>query len=313
MTFFHVRISISGKRSDETKIDLTEDQLDQQFLQPYREGRVIMINGRSVDPSEISRIRVSRSEQSAKDFIPQIKHEEQNSSVVVVGGPSYSWKAAGRAEDVTDDYIGGPPGYESNSTDSSSVPEAQLRRVTVPSGPGDARSVFIVHGRNLKIHRAVTEFLRSLDLRIIEWEQAVQLTNEPNPYIGDIISAGLANADAVVVLATPDDITRLDPRFAEGPNDPEIESAKQPRQNVIYEAGMAMALAPTRTLIVAFRGTKIPSDISGHHLAFLDNSPEARKRIILRLQNTGINVDETGLGWLTAGDFDDASTSGGSN
>ncbi len=150
----------------------------------------------------------------------------------------------------------------------------------------------------------MTEFLRSLDLRVIEWEQAVHLTGEANPYVGDILAAGLEAADAVVVLATPDDIVRLDPALTDGADDPEVKEAKQPRQNVIYEAGMAMALAANRTLILATKGTKILSDIQGRHVAHLDNSAQARKRIVGRLQVLGLAVDDSGQDWLEAGDFE---------
>ena len=301
---YHVRISIAGERSDETKLDLTEEQLEQQFLAPYREGRPITVNGRVVKLEDLERIRVSRSERSAREFIPQLQAEDRASPVAVIGGPSYSWRAAGRAEDVTDELIDGPPGQGSGMLGNTPEGNPRLRRVTVPSGPGDGRSVFLVHGRNGATAAAMTSFLRSLDLRVIEWEQAVRLTGEPNPYIGDVILAGLEEADAVVVLATPDDIVRLDPDLASGKDDPDLAEGRQPRQNVIYEAGMSMALAPTRTLIVATPGTKILSDIAGRHLAYIDNSSRARKRVVGRLQTTGLAVDDSGDSWLETGDFD---------
>jgi len=310
VALFHVRLSIAGQRSGEVKLDLTEEQLQRQFLQPYRAGAPITVNGRVVAMSDLERIRISRSDGSARDSIPLLEAEDRASTVAFIGGPTYTWRAATRAEDVTDDYIDGPPGYASETSahddeDKANATDASLRRnrVTVPAGPGDGRSVFLVHGRDGAMASAMRTFLRTLDLRIIEWEQAVALTGEPNPYIGDVIAAGLEQADAIVVLATPDDIVRLSPALAADPSDPELGEAAQPRQNVIYEAGMAMALAPTRTLILATPGTRILSDIAGRHLAYLDNSPRARKRIVGRLQNTGLAVDDSGEDWLSAGDF----------
>lgn len=304
MALFHVRISVAGQRSDETKLDLTEEQLEQQFLAPYRKGRPITVNGRVIELANLERIRISTSDHSARDFIPQLEAERGSSSVAVLGGPSYSWRAAGRAQDVTDQFISGPPGQPAGTTSGPGDVDPMLRRVTVPSGPGDGRSVFVVHGRNDSMRDAVTQFLRSVDLKVIEWEQAVGFTREPNPYIGDVLAAGLEAADGVVVLATPDDIVRLDPSLAED-GDPELAEAAQPRQNVIFEAGMAVALAPTRTLLVATPGTKVLSDIAGRHLAYLGNQPQARKRVIGRLQTMGLRVDDSGGDWLTAGDFGD--------
>ena len=300
---YHVRITVAGEKQNETKLDLTAEQLESQILGRYRSGQPIMINGRSVEPANLERILISQSEHSAKQFIPTIQAEDRSSSVVVFGGPSYQWRAAARAQDVTDEFITGPPGHEAPTGVTTAVADLRLRRVTVPSGPGDGRSVFLVQGRNTAMAQAMTEFLASLDLQIIDWEQAVAMTGEPNPYIGDVIAAGLEAGDAVVVLATPDDLVRLDPGLASNAGDPELQEARQPRQNVIYEAGMAMALAPARTLILATQGTKIFSDIAGRHLAYVDNSPQARKRLVGRLQTAGLAVDDSGDAWLHAGDF----------
>jgi hypothetical protein len=76
-------------------------------------------------------------------------------------------------------------------------------------GPGDKRSVFLVHGRDRRAARAMRDFLRSLDLQVIEWEHAVERTGQPTPYVGDVVLTGMGMADAVVVLSTPDDLVRL--------------------------------------------------------------------------------------------------------
>lgn len=304
VALFHVRIAVAGERSDETKLDLTEEQLQQQFLAPYAEGRPITVNGRVIELANLERIQISTSQHSARDFIPLIRAEDRSSPVAIFGGPSDEWRAAARAQDVTDQLVIGPPGRPAAHPSTESV-DPKLRRVTVPLGPGDGRSVFLVHGRNRSMTEAMTQFLRSVDLKVIEWEQAVALTGEPNPYIGDVLAAGLEAADGVVALATPDDIVRLDSSLAEDGDDPELAESRQPRQNVIFEAGMAMALAPTRTLLVATPDTKILSDIAGRHLAYVGNTSQARKRVIGRLQTMGLRVDDSGEDWLTAGNFGD--------
>ena len=298
-----MRITVAGEDHGELKPDLTMEQLHEQFLEPYARGRPITVNGRTIEPSNLERLQVSRSEVPIADLIAQARARRQASGVLMLGGPSYGWQAAGLAEDVTDQYITGPPGSALRAESSPAASDAGVRRVSVPSGPGDGRSVFLVHGRNIAIASAMREFLRSLDLKVIEWEQAVGLTAEPNPYIGDILLAGMGAADGIVVLATPDDIVRLDPGLAVDADDAELIEAKQPRQNVIYEAGMAMALAPNRTLIIATPETKILSDIAGRHLAYLDDSPQARRRIVGRLQTVGLAVDDSGVEWLTTGSF----------
>ena len=112
MDFYHVRITQrSNKSHDETKVDLTEDELRSRFLKPYEKGEPIIINGKTITTDDLERIRISKSGRPADHLIEEIKAEEARSNFVFLGGPSYEWEAAGRAQDVTDDLIKGPPGY----------------------------------------------------------------------------------------------------------------------------------------------------------------------------------------------------------
>lgn len=71
------------------------------------------------------------------------------------------------------------------------------------------RRVFVVHGRDEKLRSGVFTFLRSLGLEPLEWTKAIQLTSNASPYIGQILDAAFAHAQAVVVLLTPDDLAKL--------------------------------------------------------------------------------------------------------
>src|ERR1044071_1255947 len=51
----------------------------------------------------------------------------------------------------------------------------------------DPRKVFVVHGRNERARTAMADFLRSIDLRPIEWSEAVRLTGEASPFVGQVI------------------------------------------------------------------------------------------------------------------------------
>ena len=302
---YHVRVTVAGDTSAEVKLDLTFDQLKVQFLEPYERGHPITVNGRTIDTSDLERMKIGKSDVSGSELIARAKRSRRNSGVIVLGGPSYAWEAANLATDVTDELVKGPPGFVLHDTGSIASHDHRTSAIPVSARTSDGRSVFLVHGRDVAIADSFRAFLRALDLHIIEWEEAVRLAGNPNPYIGDTIEAGLDEADCVVVLATPDDIVRLSPELGESEEDPELIEARQPRQNVIFEAGMAMAVAPTKTLIVAAPRTKILSDIAGRHLARLDNSSQARKRIVGRLKNIGLAVDDSGTDWLTAGEFGD--------
>ena len=165
-------------------------------------------------------------------------------------------------------------------------------------------ALFLVHGRD---HGTTTEFrifLRALNLRIVEWETAAVQTGETNPYVGDILEKGLSLADAIVVLFTPDDLARLREEFSAGSEDDAAVETGQPRMNVIYEAGMAQAMARESTVMVSIGSVRLPSDIGGRHLVRFDGSAESRNSFVGRLKNSGVVADTSGQDWLTVGSFD---------
>jgi len=172
----------------------------------------------------------------------------------------------------------------------------------VSSGHADPRKVFVIHGRNELARRATFEFLRSLGLQPIEWSQAIDMTGQGSPYIGDVLDAAFGAAQAVLVLQTPDDVAYLHESLTY-PGDPESQAQMQPRPNVLFEAGMAMGRDPDRTIIVELGAVKSFSDIHGRHVVRLDNSVGKRQSLAQRLMATGCAVDLSGTDWHVAGDL----------
>ena len=170
-----------------------------------------------------------------------------------------------------------------------------------PSGAVDPRSVFVVHGRNAKVRDAVFDFLRALDLKPIQWETAVEWTAQGSPYIGDVLEAAFANAQAAVVLFTPDEVAYLHGAYSnEGEDNSPVFQA---RPNVFFEAGMAMGKWPERTIFVECGQSNIPSDMHGRHTVRLSDSTQARQVLANRLKTAGCLVDMSGTDWQTAGDL----------
>lgn len=167
----------------------------------------------------------------------------------------------------------------------------------------DARIVFVVHGRNETLRAAMFDFLRSLGLKPLEWDQAVALTGEGSPYVGQVLDAAFAQAQAVVVLFTPDEVTYLRPELASNADDPEVQPATQARPNVLFEAGMAFGHDAKRTVIVEVGSMRPFSDVVGRHSIRLSNDAKSRKALAQRLQTAGCAVDTSGTDWLEAGDF----------
>jgi hypothetical protein len=165
-------------------------------------------------------------------------------------------------------------------------------------------TVFVVHGRDLAARDAVFDFLRSLNLRPLEWTQALKLTRKGSPYVGEVLDAAFREAAAVIVLLTPDDEAKLGAAFLQ-PQDPkhERELTGQARPNVLFEAGMAFGRDPNSTVLVQLGETRPFSDVGGRHVLHLSNTPVSRHEFATKLANAGCNVDTSGNAWLSAGDF----------
>ena len=175
-----------------------------------------------------------------------------------------------------------------------------------PSKPTehDPRTVFVVHGRDIKNRDAMFEFLQAIGLRPLGWEEAVRLTGRATPYTGEVVERGIASAQAVVVLLTGDDEARLVPQYQRS-QDPasEIKLTRQPRPNVLFEAGMAMAAATRdRTILVEIGSLRGLTDTDGLNVVRFDGTREKREQLLERLRTAGCAVDANG-GWDTAGQF----------
>ena len=167
-----------------------------------------------------------------------------------------------------------------------------------------ADHVFLVHGRSLRERDAFAHLLRSIGLKPIEWEQAAAWTGVATPYVGEVLAAGFAHARAVVVLLTGDDEARLrEPHWRTDDEPFEREYSPQPRPNVLFEAGYAMASHPDRTLLIQIGPLRPFSDAGGRHVIRFQDTPDCRRLIARRLETAGCRVDLSGTDWLTAGAF----------
>lgn len=162
-------------------------------------------------------------------------------------------------------------------------------------------TVFVVHGRSNKIKTALFAFLRSLSLKPLEWESAVGMTGKGAPTTLEVIEAGMKNSGGTLILFTGDDLAKLREELWNPGESFGYEF--QPRQNVLFEAGMAMALHPESTIIVRVGVLREISDLAGVNYINLSDTPEQRNALAARLKTIGLHVDTSGSDWLSAGDF----------
>lgn len=149
-------------------------------------------------------------------------------------------------------------------------------------------------------------FLRSIDVKPIEWTSAIAMSKKAAPYVGEILDAAFAKARAIVVLMTPDDLAQLRPDLLQ-PSDKPYERVLtgQARPNVLFEAGMAFATHPDRTVMVQLGTVREFSDVAGRHVVHMSNEYTRRQEFATKLRNAGCDVDTSGTDWVNAGDFVD--------
>ena len=302
MTYFHVRITPKAEPSrPEVELDISQEQLVQRFVRPYKMGQPIVITGRIVSSEEIGRIQLNETAEDSTSLNVRMLQQPGARHIFPLldkHGRLPPEMLADNGRDVTPQYINGAPGH--------------AREVATPGAPehrpaADAREVFVVHGRNLAARDAMFEFLRSLDLHPLEWSENVNATGKPSPYIGEVLDVAFSRAHAVIVLFTADDEARLRERF-QADNDPSYETqlTGQARPNVLFEAGMAMARSENRTILVELGNLRPFSDIYGRYTIRLDNSSQRRQEFAQRLQAARCPTKLTGTAWHTAGDFEAA-------
>ena len=304
--FYHVRITPKSDASrEEVELDLSLDQLEDRFLNPYKHGLPIIVSGKVIEPdnnqesSYIDRIRINRTQQNSEtlnEIMKQDLHDRRTAIPVDHQGRLPARMLAAQGEDVTSKFISGPPGQDATTARRTSEKSSPITR---------NQDVFVVHGRNAAARIAMYEFLRSIGLHPIEWNEAVSATGTASPYIGQILEAALSEPQAVIVLLTPDDEVRLREGLREPADQPyESELTGQARPNVLYEAGLALGRYPDRTILVEIGQVRKFSDIDGRHLIRMDGSPTKRADLANRLKTAGCPVRLEGTDWFHAGNFD---------
>lgn len=270
--YYHVIIKPkSDKYYGEYKTDLTKEQLISRFIEPYEQGMPIVINGKTVQPDDLERITISQSERTIESFIPQIRAENQNSSVVMIGGPSYTYQAIGRAKGVTDEFIEGAVGYKKALISSHS---------TDPKSEGDNPTrVFIVHGHDESAQNKAARFVEKLGFEAIILHEKASSGRTIIEKIEHYSDVGFA-----IVLYTPDDVGNVKSE-AENLN-------VRARQNVIFEHGYLIGRLGREKVSALVDGKlELPNDISGVVYIGLDEGVSWQLQLAKEMKQSGYDID----------------------
>jgi predicted nucleotide-binding protein len=160
----------------------------------------------------------------------------------------------------------------------------------------DSRKVAVMHGRDSEARAWMFDWLRRVGLEPLEWSELVELTGKAAPYNGEAVEAAFSEAQAVVVLLTPDEMGALHPDLR-GSED-QFDPTGQARLNVILEAGMALQSHPKETVLVEIGRTREISDLAGRNAIRLSGDPAKLNDLANRLEAAGCAVRRTGEDWL---------------
>jgi predicted nucleotide-binding protein len=199
-----------------------------------------------------------------------------------------------------------PPREASGASITTAIPKGtEAAELTISAGEPlveDPTNVMVVHGQDSFATRALFDWLRAIGLKPREWGQLVNSAGEASPFIGRVLERAFAEAQAVVVLFTPDEHVRLREPLSTEPSGWRLQS----RPNVLFEAGMAFATHPTRSVLVVLGPQDLPSDLAGRHYVRVRSSADLQD-LARRLQSAGCPVDLSGSDWLDVGRFPDRS------
>jgi len=272
----HIRIRRLRGQGDGRTIafNRSEEWVSERIVGPWSRGEDLVVNGEHWNPRDI-----------------QVTLRETDDSIDAEEASLTAW--IGEAEtgrDRTDEFLEGAAG-DAAPNDATGFAD-------------DRRKVMIVHGRNAALRDSLFTFLRSIDLRPLEWNQLVGSASSGAPYIGQVLDAAFSQCQAVVVFSTPDDVAYLRPDLVpDGDPDGESVPGPQARPNVYLEAGMALGRFPTRTIFVEVGSMRPASDLAGRHAVRLNEGPECRRDLAMRLEDAGCEVNTDGTDWLSAGIF----------
>lgn len=167
-------------------------------------------------------------------------------------------------------------------------------------------TVFVVHGRDAKVRDAMYEFLGALGLKPREWGHAIKAARAKggNPYVNDAVAKIMEQAQAIVVMLSPDDEAKLKDQFvAKDERQTEGKLRGQARPNVIFESGIAIGTHHKKTVMIQIGNVKPFTDIVGMHIPHFSGDDKSRNDLANRLARLGCSIDRDGDYWLRAGDF----------
>jgi predicted nucleotide-binding protein len=82
----------------------------------------------------------------------------------------------------------------------------------------NSKKVFVVQGGDTRLRDDFFAFLRTMNLQPVEWAEALNCAGEASAVSGEVLEKAFRNAQAVIVLLSPDNVGRS-PEFGNKKDD----------------------------------------------------------------------------------------------
>jgi predicted nucleotide-binding protein len=274
--YYHIKL-LTDNSSGETRINLTEDELKNRYVEPYLKGETILINGTTLDPYKLQRVKITSSDTTLDKVINQIKNEDElDPSPYKIFRDSVQWRAIDTATDVTDKFINKAPGSSKNKI---------IPTETKPLSIDDSNKVFVVHGHDTELKNDVEIFLRSINLEPIVLHRQI---DEGLTVIEKFEKH--SKVKYAIILLTPDDIGF--PIIEANKKEKERKIEYRARQNVIFEFGFFIGKLNRKNVCCIYKeGVTVPSDLNGFIYKEVKKTVEEHGMFLMRqLKSAGLTV-----------------------
>lgn len=286
---FFVLISYtdSGVKKERRVTNLTEDELHEQIVLPYKNRQSILFSDNPINFASICEIRIFVAIGKFREGVMQAVKELENIKPIIDEEDGEHFKEVTsyliKASGGTTTAYSASANQRTEQSPSSGRPVERRNKQTrsVPSLENYSTDrVFIVHGRDIAMKEAVARVVEKLNLEpVILHEQ---------PELGRTIIEKFiqcSNVGYAIVLLSPDD-------FAYPRDLTPKKGMYRARQNVILELGYFIGKLGRRRVMALNKGGtdfEIPTDFAG--VVYTPFDGQWRFKLVKELKACGYNVD----------------------
>jgi len=310
MSYYHVYIyhydTIKSGTDEAYELDLSEEELMEQIVEPFRAGKFFMCGGQQINPFYVELIRISETDKRSSELISKLraKEIEESEKTGISGGVPDNYLVIEKGRDVTRKFVSTPPKRE------VSEKEAKTKQSL-------SKNIFIVHGRDHEPMKDLKSMLYDfgLDPIVLHEEASGGLT------LAEKLEKYSDSVRYAFVILTPDDagsqrteVEDLKSRLESPPFvaifteshgvgqeakisrdfiKKEFERLKpRARQNAIFEMGYFWGLLKRRRVCCLLKeDVEKPSDIEGIvYIPFKNSVNEVQVKIMKELKEAGYEI-----------------------